>query len=266
MSEAFHHHVRGGAQSHSPSPTQPRNYIARLQIDAANTSLTVPSASRVQWLRGGTSPETLQVTFELSTNGGGTWVLLGAGTRIAGGWERTGLSLPASGQIRARARTTGGYNNGSSGLVEAVTASFTFGTPLTDWKITQLADAAASDLADIEGDGLVHLAEYAFLLSPTAPSQPPGASVFTYAEGQRLRMFVPRDPARNDITVSVEATGDLAAGPWTTLATSTLGAPFSGPGYVDGDDATPGVKIVEVRDVRNISAAAQRWLRVKVTH
>jgi hypothetical protein len=45
-------------------------------------------------------------------------------------------------------------------------------------------------------------------------------------------MFVPRDPVHNDITVSVEATGDLVAGPWTALDTSVLGAPFAGPGYV----------------------------------
>ena len=38
--------------------------------------------------------------------------------RIAGGWERTGLTLPSSGTIRARARTSSGIYNGSSGLVE----------------------------------------------------------------------------------------------------------------------------------------------------
>ena len=46
----------------------------------------------------------------------------GVGTRIAGGWERSGLSLPANGSIRARARTAGSYVNGSSGLVEQVQA------------------------------------------------------------------------------------------------------------------------------------------------
>ena len=79
-------------------------------------------------------------------------------------------------------------------------------------------------------------------------------------------MFVPRDPAHNDITVSVEATDDFVLGPWTPLATNTLGTPFTGPGYVGGDDATPGVKTVEVRDLVNLSATTQRWLRVKVTH
>ena len=44
-------------------------------------------------------------------------------------------------------------------------------------------------------------------------------------------------------------------------------APFTGPGYVAGDSATPGIKTVEVRDTVNILPnTTQRWLRVKVTH
>ena len=95
--------------------------IARLQNNAATQSLTIPNASRLQWLRGGASPETAQVTFELSIDGGNTWAMLGAGSRsqLVTGWELTGLNLPGSGQIRARARISGGYYNSSSGLVEA---------------------------------------------------------------------------------------------------------------------------------------------------
>jgi uncharacterized delta-60 repeat protein len=102
-----------------------RNRIARLANDAATQSLTVPSASRVQWLRGTASPETQMVSFELSMDGGVSWSSLGAGVRIAGGWERTGLSLPGAGHIRARARLISGYGNGSGGLAETSTA-FTF--------------------------------------------------------------------------------------------------------------------------------------------
>ena len=94
-----------------------RRYIARLLNGAATQNLNVPNATRVEWLRGGTAPETTQVSFELSSDGT-NWTLLGSGTRISGGWELTGLSLPANGTIRARARTTGGNYNGSSGLVE----------------------------------------------------------------------------------------------------------------------------------------------------
>ncbi|MBI2948831.1 MAG: choice-of-anchor D domain-containing protein, partial [Verrucomicrobia bacterium] len=99
-----------------------RNRIARLENDAASQGLTVPNSSSVQWLRGDSSPETLRVTFDLSTDGGTTWSPLGTGTRITGGWALTGLSLPAGGQIRARARTIGGNFNGSSGLVETAAA------------------------------------------------------------------------------------------------------------------------------------------------
>jgi uncharacterized delta-60 repeat protein len=99
----------------------PRNYIGRFTNGPATQSLTATSPSRVQWLRGGTSPETNEVTFELSTNGGSTWTALGRGSRIAGGWELTRLNLNTGSRVRARARIVSGEFNGSSGLIETVT-------------------------------------------------------------------------------------------------------------------------------------------------
>jgi hypothetical protein len=90
------------------------------------------------------------------------------------------------------------------------------------------------------------------------------ASLFTYGEGRRLRIFVPRNPDHNDVTVEVRAADDLA-GPWTTIATSALGAPFSGPGYFGGDSAAPGLKTVEIRDVVNVADQPRRFLHVRVT-
>ena len=119
------------------SPRQPRSKLARLGNDAAIQSLTATNSGRVQWTRGGAAPEVEQVTFELSTNGGGSWSALGAGTRIAGGWERTGLNLPANGSIRARGRTSGGYQNATSGVVEQV-ATFTV-TPSPEIAVEQPA-------------------------------------------------------------------------------------------------------------------------------
>jgi uncharacterized delta-60 repeat protein len=242
-----------------------RNGIARLYNSPATQSLTVPGSGSIQWLRGGTSPETQQVRFDVSNDGGANWLFLGPGTRIAGGWERTGATLPSSGVVRARARTYSGNWNGSSGLVETTTP-FAFSPPLAVWKLRQLGNPDAPDDADPEGDGLSTLIEYALILLPAAPSLAPPAERHVYAEGDRLRIFVPRDPAHNDIIVSVEATGDLATTSWSTLATSIFGAPFIGPGYVGGDDTTPGVKRVEVRDVVNSTDAAQRFLRIKITH
>ncbi|MCX6874766.1 MAG: choice-of-anchor D domain-containing protein [Verrucomicrobia bacterium] len=114
-------------------------YLARLLNEAASQTLVVPDATQVGWLRGGTAPEVEQVTFEVSVDGGATWTALGSGTRSPGGWTVTGLILPSNGSIRARGRTTGGLNNGSSGLIEQV-ASYALpdigvladGTPLAD--------------------------------------------------------------------------------------------------------------------------------------
>jgi uncharacterized delta-60 repeat protein len=97
-----------------------RNRIARLLNGPAAQSLSVLDSTQVQWLRSGTAPEVEQAAFELSTDGGGTWTALGSGTRISGGWELGGLSLPLSGSIRARGRTATAYGNGSSGLIERV--------------------------------------------------------------------------------------------------------------------------------------------------
>ena len=355
---------------------QPRSRMARLLNDVATQALTSPTSARVQWLRGGTAPEVEQVSFELSTDGGANWSALGTGTRIAGGWERTGLSLSGVGQIRARGRTSGGAFNGSSGIVEQI-AAFDFGTqnpiltvpatgtatvsplsiafnlpeaalpgsvkltfddgitprvltlaasqesagahafsfdianpsgspqivsgpalpdgtyavtvsyqdalgnapansatatnvriastPLGLWKLVQLGDANAPDLGDLDDDGLAHLAEYGLVLPPVTPNKPPAVTRFVYAEGARLRMLLQRDPARDDVTVEVQA-GPAPNGPWTTVATSALGAPFTGAGYVGGDSAGAGLKTVEVRDTVNITAAAARYLRARITH
>ncbi len=130
-------------------------------------------------------------------------------------------------------------------------------------KLSELGDSQALDLADPDGDGLVNFAEYGLVTSPTVPSLAPSADRFDYpGEGQRLRMFFTRDPARNDITIEVRA-ASAVTGPWMTIATSSLGGVTTGPGYVAGDDAGPGLKMVEVRDTVNIDKGTQQFLRIR---
>lgn len=105
-----------------------RNLIARLDNDMATQGVNVSSPARIEWLRGGALQEAQSVSFDLSTDGGNAWAGMGNGTRIAGGWELTGLNLPASGQVRARARVTSGQYNGSSGLIESI-LPFTLALP-----------------------------------------------------------------------------------------------------------------------------------------
>jgi uncharacterized delta-60 repeat protein len=106
----------------------PCNYISRLPNETAAQTITVLSAAQVLWLRGGSAPEAELVSFELSTDGGGTWASLGSGLRITGGWTRTGLNLAHSGLIRARGRAMAGRNNRSSILIEQV-AGYSVPTP-----------------------------------------------------------------------------------------------------------------------------------------
>ncbi|MBX7184506.1 MAG: choice-of-anchor D domain-containing protein, partial [Vicinamibacteria bacterium] len=112
-------------QPNGAASAKSRSRFARLNNDAATQVLSSPDATQVSWIRGGASPEAAGVTFEQSLDSGATWTLLGAGARVGTtpNWQLTGLSLPSSGQLRARARVAGGYQDGSSGLVQAL-ASF----------------------------------------------------------------------------------------------------------------------------------------------
>lgn len=100
-----------------------RNRIARLtNTDAALQELTVASdGSQITWMRSQASPEVWRTVFEHSTDGA-AWSSLGNGTRITGGWELTGLSLPwmQNHYVRARGYASGGYWNGSESVFESV--------------------------------------------------------------------------------------------------------------------------------------------------
>jgi uncharacterized delta-60 repeat protein len=97
---------------------QTANCLALVLNDPAAQAVSVPDQTQIQWARGGSEPEANTVTFDLSTDGGNTFTSLGAGTRVTGGWQLTGLSLPPSGSIRARAYSSSGLGAGSSSIIE----------------------------------------------------------------------------------------------------------------------------------------------------
>ena len=102
---------------------QARNRIARLSADeAALQNLAVAAdGTMITWTRGQSSPEIHDVTFEHSTDLA-TWTPLGAGTRITGGWQLDGQSLPRgiNDYVRGRGRALGGYGNASTSQLESV--------------------------------------------------------------------------------------------------------------------------------------------------
>jgi uncharacterized delta-60 repeat protein len=76
-----------------------RNAIGRLNNNDAATETISNTASSITWMRGDSSPEVWRVTFEMSTDGVG-WTYLGDGSRIAGGWQLTGVSIPGNASLR----------------------------------------------------------------------------------------------------------------------------------------------------------------------
>ncbi len=98
---------------------QTRSRLGRLINTEPATQAMGYSDSTITWLRGGSSPEVWGAAFEHSTDGL-TWVGLGAATRVPGGWEMAGVTLPPAGAIRARGSVTSGLYGGSSWFVEDV--------------------------------------------------------------------------------------------------------------------------------------------------
>jgi uncharacterized delta-60 repeat protein len=147
---------------------QPRSRIARLLTSSASSTLSVTGGDQIQWLRGGTVPEVDHVRFDYWN--GSTWVSVGSPVRITGGWQASGLILPANSWIRARGISRGGYNTGSTGPIEQVSFGGTDQT-FESW-INQpawnLSGPSSGPLADFDHDGVPNLLEYA--LGATDPT------------------------------------------------------------------------------------------------
>jgi hypothetical protein len=87
---------------------------------------------------------------------------------------------------------------------------------------------------------------------------------FSNAGDQRhLSIRFKRVPARDDVTIAVEALSDLG-GSWTELARSTRGAAIQGSGGIAETPNSDGTVDCEVRDTVAIDQAAKRFMRVRV--
>lgn len=192
----------------------------------------------------------LQVVATFDGNNGRATADNGAGLVFTGG-----LTTTPDGTIYGSAP---GGGPAGGGVLFRITGN----SPLAAWKSLHLGSPGASDDGDPDRDGLPNVLEYALGKIPTLPDAAgqPAASIAT----NFLRLTVPRDPSRNDVTLTVEATADLA-GPWTSLATSTHGTPFSGPGYLSGETPDTSIKSVIVRDIVAVSSGPRRFIRLRVT-
>jgi hypothetical protein len=219
-----------------PHPAGGDAWTVRLHNTPGSSVVSVTSADRVQWLRSGSVSELIWARFDLSTDGGVTWSPVGNGKRIAGGWELTGLTLPANGLVRAVGTSSSGHQNGSfSTVLETVPFAH---NQLQTWRA--LHGLAANGTQDTEmpgGDGIANLLKFAFNTAPNAGdlNQPNvtilpenGAAGLPFIDideqGRLLIEFVRRKAVGNPgITYSVETGEDLNALTHLDLSNATIG-------------------------------------------
>jgi uncharacterized repeat protein (TIGR03803 family) len=176
----------------------------------------------------------------------------------------------------AQVEWIGGLNEGPDGLVYGVTpAGGEFGggvafrlspsSSIDAWKISFFGDSLAPDLDDPDSDGLSNILEYALQRSPVTPDPDAiGVEVYPFDQGSRLGLALTRDPSRSDVDLSVESSSS-PSGPWTTVASSISGAPFSGAGPVDEQLAESGIRLVRVLDRLPLNPGGRRFMRVVAT-
>jgi hypothetical protein len=183
--------------------------LARLENDPAVTSLLTSGSSTIRWLRGGSTPEVRDVTFDVKPPGSPDWIPLGTAHRIPGGWELSGLSLPATGTLRAQA-----FAGGS--VMESVSPIL---TPLQSWRLQYFNTASsagdAADNADPDHDGLTNFTEFAFGLSPVDRASSVLPSFQHTGDAFTATFTVPE--GREDILYSAGWSPSMLPGTWAVI-------------------------------------------------
>jgi uncharacterized delta-60 repeat protein len=223
--------------------------LGRVDNDGATQNVTTDGATRVEWLRGGASPEVYHVTFELSTDRGVTWAPLGTGTRMSGGWELTGLALPASGHIRAQGHI---FDAHMSAIYQTFTAfpsaDLDSDGLLDSWELDHWPTIAGQGpMDDSDRDGSPELLEEAFGLHPLlSDSENLPQPVL---EGGYITITLTKQPG---VTYEVQTAGTLLTGQPASFSPATT--------TVLLDNATT----LKVRDNVSIGTPPARFMRVKV--
>ncbi len=135
----------------------------------------------------------------------------------------TGVTFSASGAYRLRL-TVG---DGAITTFDETTANITVGGPLLTWRQTYFGTTSttgdAANMADMDGDGLSNIIEYAMLTSPIAPG---GSPIAAATNPGNIVLTVNHDTTHTDVIITIEAATSLT-GTWTPIARSTSGGAFT---------------------------------------
>ena len=121
------------------------------------------------------------------------------------------------------------------------------------------------DLADLDGDGLPNLLEYAFAYSPlSANNAGPGMQTSAVTSGTNLNFNVSfrRDPRAIDLTYMLQSSADLVT--WNTILTSSGGSVTAGSARSSESDVPGESPIKTVFVSLPINGIAHQFVRLKV--
>ena len=162
----------------------------------------------------------------------------------------TGVTFPANGLYTLRLQA----NDGSAQTYADVNTTAYLGL-FDQWQAQSFGsntDPKAAAMADFDHDGLSNLMEYALGTSGTAQNATPVVhNLVPVGSDQYLHITVPKNPAATDVTLTVEATGDL-----------TNPASWSSTDLVILQNTST---VLEVRDSVPATNNAPRFMRVRVT-
>ena len=122
------------------------------------------------------------------------------------------------------------------------------------------------DLADLDGDGLRNLAEYAFAYNPVVANAPgAGVQVSATQSGSNTTFTITfrRDPRATDLTYNLQTSSDLKT--WSTIVQSVAGAAPTGAALVSDADITGESPIKLVTSTETVAGSnAWRWARMQI--
>ena len=187
------------------------------------------------------------------------WLPEGGVTFTSASSVDTGVTFDATGNYRLRLTAS----DGAITTFDDTTANITVGAILS-WRQANFGTTSSTgnsaNTADMDGDGLVNLVEYALLTSPTASGGAPFAVV---SNPGNIVLTVNRNSAHADATIIIEAATTLG-GTWTAIARSTTGGAFTSLVPETTVNETGSGTISAAITVTTASTPNGRFFRVKV--